>query len=386
MSFLSSLLPTIVGAGVGVATGNPYLGAAAAGAMGYSKHGSLTEGLMAGLAGYGGAGLAAGVTPEMVTSELGSTTANGATQASTLAEQEAAHQAALNKAQESFLEQPLSNDPTKYNFANIDKANAAVGYDRAADAYMTNPDSLTEANLARANASLPAGSNGFATTPTPSISDTLAKNATFSNVSMAASPVLTDALTPNRPTYSTPASSDLGLRYSYTPGTASPFPQANASGEQTYFPKASYTRISPTESKALYGFAAGGDIQGNDPSDMQGDPNMQNVRAFDPVVRMAHGGLSDLGGYSDGGRLLRGPGDGVSDSIPASIGNKQPARLADGEFVVPARIVSELGNGSTEAGARQLYAMMDRVQKARGKTTGKDKVAKNTRAAKYLPA
>jgi hypothetical protein len=100
---------------------------------------------------------------------------------------------------------------------------------------------------------------------------------------------------------------------------------------------------------------------------------------------MAMGGLGSLGGYSDGGRLLRGPGDGVSDSIPASIGNRQPARLADGEFVVPARIVSEIGNGSTEAGARKLYAMMDRVQNARAKTTGKKQVATNTNAAKYLP-
>ena len=99
------------------------------------------------------------------------------------------------------------------------------------------------------------------------------------------------------------------------------------------------------------------------------------------------GGLGSLGSYSDGGRLLKGPGDGVSDSIPATIGAKrQPARLADGEFVIPARIVSELGNGSTEAGAKKLYAMMDRVQKARGKTTGKNKVAANSRADKYLPA
>jgi len=112
---------------------------------------------------------------------------------------------------------------------------------------------------------------------------------------------------------------------------------------------------------------------------MSGEPSMQGTR-------MASGGLSNLGSYSDGGRLLRGPGDGVSDSIPAQIGDKQPARLADGEFVVPARIVSELGNGSTEAGAKQLYKMLDRVQRARGKTTGKDKVAKNTNAAKLLPA
>jgi hypothetical protein len=102
--------------------------------------------------------------------------------------------------------------------------------------------------------------------------------------------------------------------------------------------------------------------------------------------KFAGGGLSSLGGYSDGGRLLKGPGDGVSDSIPAVIGKRQPARLADGEFVVPARIVSEIGNGSTEAGARKLYAMMDRVQKARGKTVGKKQVAKNTNAEKYLPA
>jgi len=95
------------------------------------------------------------------------------------------------------------------------------------------------------------------------------------------------------------------------------------------------------------------------------------------------GGISDLGGYSDGGRLLRGPGDGVSDSIPASINNKQPARLADGEFVIPARIVSELGNGSTEAGARKLYAMMSRIQKSRRKAKN---IAANTKADKHLPA
>jgi hypothetical protein len=110
------------------------------------------------------------------------------------------------------------------------------------------------------------------------------------------------------------------------------------------------------------------------------------VDEFTGQERLAGGGIASLGSYSDGGRLLRGPGDGVSDSIPAVIGNKQPARLADGEFVIPARIVSELGNGSTEAGARKLYAMMDRVQRARGKTTGKKRVAANTRADKHLPA
>lgn len=118
--------------------------------------------------------------------------------------------------------------------------------------------------------------------------------------------------------------------------------------------------------------------------------NQMQLNTDTGIQGMAAGGMAaggyGLGSYSDGGRLLRGPGDGVSDSIPASIGNRQPARLADGEFVVPARIVSEIGNGSTEAGARKLYAMMERVQKARGKTVGKNKVAVNTKAEKLLPA
>jgi hypothetical protein len=100
-------------------------------------------------------------------------------------------------------------------------------------------------------------------------------------------------------------------------------------------------------------------------------------------LNLAKGGQSNLGDYSDGGRLLKGPGDGVSDSIPAVIGRKQPARLADGEFVVPARIVSELGNGSTDAGAKKLYGMMDRIQKKRRAAKG---IATDTKVDKYLPA
>ena len=105
-----------------------------------------------------------------------------------------------------------------------------------------------------------------------------------------------------------------------------------------------------------------------------------------PMQGIGYAMGGQLGGYSDGGQLLRGPGDGISDSIPAQIGNRQPARLADGEFVVPSRIVSELGNGSTDAGAKRLYAMMDRIQQNRSKTVGKGKVAVNSRSDKYLPA
>jgi hypothetical protein len=73
----------------------------------------------------------------------------------------------------------------------------------------------------------------------------------------------------------------------------------------------------------------------------------------------------------------------MSDSIPGVIGNKQPARLADGEFVVPADVVSHLGNGSTDAGAKKLYSMMDKIRKAR---TGTKKQGKKINPNKFLPA
>jgi hypothetical protein len=170
-------------------------------------------------------------------------------------------------------------------------------------------------------------------------------------IAAAAAPVVAEALKPEEQV-ETPVDSDPGQQFDYQANVTSPSPTPNPYGQENkYF-------------------------------------NQQYVKRTAP--RFAEGGISDahynLGGYSDGGRLLRGPGDGVSDSIPAVIGKKQPARLADGEFVVPARIVSELGNGSTEAGARKLYAMMDRIQKARGKTVGKGKVAKNSRSEKHLPA
>ena len=98
----------------------------------------------------------------------------------------------------------------------------------------------------------------------------------------------------------------------------------------------------------------------------------------------AHGGKTyNLGDYSDGGRLLKGPGDGMSDDIPATIGHKQEARLADGEFVVPADVVSGLGNGSTDAGAKHLYKMMDKVRHAR---TGRKSQAKQIKGEKFVPA
>lgn len=109
-------------------------------------------------------------------------------------------------------------------------------------------------------------------------------------------------------------------------------------------------------------------------------PEMTGGKSYEGL---AGGGLASLGSYSDGGRMLKGPGDGMSDDIPATIAGKQPARLANDEFVVPADVVSHLGNGSSDAGAKQLYKMMDRVRSAR---TGTKKQGKQINPAKYMPA
>jgi hypothetical protein len=105
----------------------------------------------------------------------------------------------------------------------------------------------------------------------------------------------------------------------------------------------------------------------------------QNIQGYSPG--MAAGG--PLGAYSDGGHFLKGPGDGMSDDIPARIGHHQEARLANEEFVIPADVVSHLGNGSSEAGAKVLYKMMEKVRKAR---TGNPKQGKQINPNKFMPA
>jgi len=146
-------------------------------------------------------------------------------------------------------------------------------------------------------------------------------------------------------------------------------------GEEEYSGPLRRFRYSPDTYRPA--FAGGGiaSLPGADYDRMVGD--------IPSTPRMAQGGISHLGSYSDGGRMLKGPGDGMSDSIPASISNKRPARLADGEFVVPADVVSGLGNGSTDAGARQLYAMMDKV---RQKRTGTKRQGRQINPREMMPA
>jgi hypothetical protein len=130
-----------------------------------------------------------------------------------------------------------------------------------------------------------------------------------------------------------------------------------------------YQRLTEEDVRRERGMAMGGRINSYDDEMGRDDGMMQGG-----IAALAKGGLPP--------RYLRGGGDGMSDSIRARIGGKQEARLADGEFVVPADVVSHLGNGSSNAGAKKLYAMMDRVRKSR---TGKTRQAPEVNTRKMMP-
>ena len=131
-----------------------------------------------------------------------------------------------------------------------------------------------------------------------------------------------------------------------------------------------------------YMFAGGGEVPQLDNMAPGGLSSLQGMRSgYAPMIT----NNGDIPQFAKGGqpRFLSGGGDGMSDSIPAHIEGKQEARLADGEFVIPADVVSHLGNGSSKAGAKQLYSMMDKVRKAR---TGTKKQGRQINPAKFMPA
>lgn len=414
--FLSSLIPAAIGLALAPETGGASLGLteswmapALVGGGTALLTGNLGKGLMAGLGAYGGAQLAGGLAG-LGTSEAGAdiaaaAEAQGEQAAQQALQQRAAQQAAIEAAgQQAMTPQAIeavAGQQAQLN-ALSPEAWAQSAKEAAVDAYT--PTTAQQTAL----------SNPFKTGLSSLMEDPTAEKAKkvgggswtglAKTGAMAMAPEL-GAMMEQKPIPVAPSSGPNPYRYRFERGEANPFPQADRGGvEMSYFPNARYVQYAgggPVEAMsnanavgANTGFPMADISRGAYATPYQ-QPISQNVvtgtqdTQVDPYTgqeRLARGGLSNLGDYSDGGRLLRGPGDGVSDSIPATIGNRRPARLADGEFVVPARIVSELGNGSTEAGARKLYAMMDRVQKARSKTVGKGKVAKRTNANNLMPA
>jgi hypothetical protein len=350
--FLKNILPAIAGAGLMMIPGMQGIGAgwigAGIGALETARTGDIGKGLLAGLGAYGGAGLAGGLTAAAAAPTASGITAGAVPTATTAAA-------------------PTALGSTA-NMAGASNALAGGNSLIAPSAGSFGSIAAPSAGSTLGSIAAPTG----ASTVTPGMAGSQIAKYGIS----AAAPLLSDAMTPKIPEM--PGEEDLG-------------PNAGkyiSSDFQAYEPRRPNPYYRPT-GLGYTGYAEGGMI---DP--MQRMPNgglaaLQGMRdgysapqTMDGnIPQMADGG--SIGGYSDGGRMLKGPGDGMSDSIPATIGNKQPARLADGEFVVPADVVSHLGNGSTDAGAKHLYSMMDKVRKAR---TGTKKQGKQIKPEKYMPA
>jgi hypothetical protein len=417
--FLRAILPMVAGAGLTFISGgaiNPLTAGLITGGVTGVATGSLKQGLMAGLGAYGGAGIGsvvsgagAGAASNMAAAE--------AAAAGELAAQQAIIPSGIPAAPVTPVAPPVATAPVvpaEYASLSATPDNFGAFGEPPISATPAAPAASVTDPVTRMNMEVAQGAPTVMNSPAPAASTPYYPEnvggeymrPTGPSYEQMRSAGLSDAqISQSARDY---ASNMKGFAQDpFSPATREAMSSPISTGIKAIADKPS---LLFNKENLKYGAAAaaplmfqepekGSGYQGSGPNPFQYeyDPNTQTYAStssssaerqyFDPRYRrLASGGISNLGDYSDGGRLLRGPGDGVSDSIPASIADKRPARLADGEFVVPARVVSELGNGSTEAGARKLYAMMDRIQKNRAKTIGKGKVAVNSRSEKLLPA
>jgi len=170
-------------------------------------------------------------------------------------------------------------------------------------------------------------------------------------------------------------------------GAPTPKPYTPESADEDYFyPEGGYKSTRTPTNVAAPQRDARGNIIPRMGEATYFDPNNLGITQVNPnaanVYDMPNYNQGGIVGYANGG-LTAGPGDGMSDDIPAVIAGGQPAALSPGEFVVPADVVSDMGNGSSRAGARQLYSMMDRVRKARG---GSVEQPEAINPKEYMPA
>jgi hypothetical protein len=414
--FLDRLLPMIAGAAL-ASTGVGALGAAAmvGGGVGLAK-GDLKAGLMAGLGAYGGAGLAGGamnlganagtqaasaeatIAGEQAAQQVATDAASqqAATQASNQAMQEAGTQSAAESARLAATAPPTVSPDVAAQSAKEYASNAAGNSYELAPQGGVQPANtgFSQATQNSLNQSqMGAGIDKAIQNPSAYVNATGggAQTTKYGLASLASTQELPKP--PEEEKYDGPLS-----KYSFDPEK---YTATDRSQPDPYYDPRRYNYAGGGSIEQMSNANAVGMNTGYPMANMQQGayatpwqtPLSQNVvqgTADTGVNRMngeqafaGGGGISNLGSYSDGGRMLKGPGDGMSDSIPAQIGSKQPARLADGEFVVPADVVSHLGNGSTDAGARQLYKMMDRIRQQR---TGKKKQAPEVNPGKAMPA
>jgi len=395
--FLSSILPMVAGVALTAATGLPawQIGLLAGGATTLAT-GSLKKGLMAGLGAYGGAGVGQGLIGAGGIESAGSA-ANMASAAPTSAP--------------TPTPGPYASDMYS-RYADIEGARnlqapsmyAADGYSKFAEApgavkLPYTPSEGYAPQVPYNQATTPTGDSfsrmgkGFENLVTGQEGSTKAfmegmKEVPYSSAAGLASTAL--GATGVKP-YKAPESNAHIRPYEFSwnkdEGAFTPSPTPGDTSERRYVnPTYTALPIYKAASGGLTALAEGGVAKKPKPTRMGANPFYH----FADSRRDSSMGAAIEQNFASGGmkdalppRFLSGGGDGMSDSIKANIDGKQEARLADGEFVVPADVVSHLGNGSSKAGAKKLYAMMDKIRKAR---TGKTNQAPEVDAKRYMPA
>ena len=382
--FLQRILPALLGAGLTIASGGTLTPLMAAGIVGGGygvAKGSLKEGLMAGLGAYGGAGLGAGLTAAGGTTVAGQAATEAAKQA---AGQSIAEEAAKNAALEGITlpadytqlaastatpAQIAAQQGVSGNLAMAGRGLEGLTTEAGRTAFM-GPQGLGSAPYS-GTASVMAGVKAMTPEPEP-------LKPSISNIR----PYSLDITNPSGTPQYTPQDTREReqVRYTYNP---QPIYQAAQGGMMDLARGGTFDDEIGKDDDFAY--APGGGVNKRRKSlsgdkyykfaDSRRDSSME--AAIDQ--NFAKGGL----GAALPPRFLSGGGDGMSDSIRANIDGKQEARLADGEFVIPADVVSHLGNGSSKAGAKKLYAMMDKIRKAR---TGRTRQAPEVNPNKYMPA
>lgn len=413
--FLSSILPMIAGIGLNAMfPGSGMLIGAGIGGLTALASGDLKKGLFAGLGAYGGAGIgdslaaaaptgltpvAGGVAP--VVAGTGNAAADLALQqtggiggqaGASFVEQDAIKQAmaAQGTGAESYGVN-AGMTPSTYAGTPIDYSTPGSQMYAGAKEVLSNPTSAL--NFAKTNA-IPIASalagpamGMLGTQNTLPVGTGSTGPQKFANYAMK--PMEYD---PRTGKYSNPTYSPVNYSTSYSPNMAyaaggGSMQDIQATSQPVMPPNQMIGGSAPNENQFYPGanIARGGASQAPSATDVIGGYDQKLDQYTGEPVRMAGGGLASLDTYAAGGRLLQGPGDGMSDSIPAVIGGAKPQRaaLAQGEFVVPADVVSHLGNGSTDAGSKRLYAMMDKVRHAR---TGSKKQGRQINPAKFMPA
>ena len=371
---LKQFLPMIIGAALTPLTGgliNPMTAGLLVGGIETARTGNLQKGIMAGLGAYGGAGLSAGLAGAASASPAATAANLGVPGAATGAGSQSAMLAAQNAG---FGQAGL--EATRQAAAGAIGANVPSAASSALAAQGQGLQALTTA----------AGREGFKAA-IPKYAGTAATVAGLN--AMNEQPKLAEPGKAHQRPYEfawnkqedafnpSPTPGDTSERRYFNP-TFTPLPIFQAAGGGQVNPMDEMTEDG--------GYAEGGQTGlgalAKKRKSLRGDP----LYKFAQDRRDSSMEASVEQNFAAGGlppRFLSGGGDGMSDSIKANIDGKQEARLADGEFVVPADVVSHLGNGSSKAGAKKLYSMMDRIRKAR---TGKTRQAPEVNSLKYMPA